>query len=76
MRHDFAVHFAERLFKSSYNQQLNSHDSEASHIAKYDTPRTGRTPVFKQLIVARTKLNVGKRAFSVAAPTINLESTP
>ena len=27
--------FAERLFKSSYNQLLDSHDSEASHIAKY-----------------------------------------
>ena len=35
MRHGFAVHFAECLFKSSYNQLLNSHDSEASHIAKY-----------------------------------------
>ena len=35
MRHRFAEHFAERLFKSSYNQLLNSHDSEASHIAKY-----------------------------------------
>ena len=27
--------FAECLFKSSYNQLLNSHDSEASHMAKY-----------------------------------------
>ena len=35
MRHGFVKHFAERLFKSSYNQLLNSHDSEASHIAKY-----------------------------------------
>ena len=35
MRHLFAGHFAESLFKSSYNQLLNSHDSEASHIAKY-----------------------------------------
>ena len=35
MRHRIAEHFAERLFKSSYNQLLNSHDSEASHIAKY-----------------------------------------
>ena len=26
--------FAERLFKSFYNQLLNSHDSKASHIAK------------------------------------------
>ena len=35
MRHRFAEHFAERLFKPSYNQLLNSHDSEASYIAKY-----------------------------------------
>ena len=35
MRHRVAEDFAERLFKSSYNQLLNSHDSEASHIAKY-----------------------------------------
>ena len=35
MRHRFAKYFAERLFKSPYNQLLNSHDSEASHIAKY-----------------------------------------
>jgi len=35
MRQRIADHFAERLFKSSYNQLLNSHDSEASHIAKY-----------------------------------------
>ena len=35
MRHGFAENFAERLFQSSYNQLLNSHDSEASHIAKY-----------------------------------------
>ena len=27
--------FAERLLKSSYDQLLNSHDSEATHIAKY-----------------------------------------
>ena len=27
--------FAERLFKSSYNHLLKSHNSEASHIAKY-----------------------------------------
>ena len=33
MRHRFAEHFGERLFKSSYNQLLNSHDSEASYIA-------------------------------------------
>ena len=32
----FAEHFAERLFKSSYNQLLNSHDSEALHIANYE----------------------------------------
>ena len=31
MRHRFAEHFVERLFKSSYNQLLNSHDSETSH---------------------------------------------
>ena len=31
MRH----RFTERLFKSFYNQLLNSHDSETSHIAKY-----------------------------------------
>ena len=31
MRHRFAEHFVERLFKSSYNQLLNSHDSEALH---------------------------------------------
>ena len=35
MRYRFATHFMERLFKSSYNQLLNSHDSEASHTAKY-----------------------------------------
>ena len=35
MRHPFAEHFVERLLKSSYHQLLNSHDSEASHIAKY-----------------------------------------
>ena len=35
MRHRIAEHFAERLFKSPYNQLLNSYDSEASHIAKY-----------------------------------------
>ena len=35
MPHGFAEHFAERLFKSSYNQLLTSRDSEASHIAKY-----------------------------------------
>ena len=36
MRHGFAEHFADRLFKSSYNQLLNSHDYEASRIAKYE----------------------------------------
>ena len=35
MRHRFAEHFAERLFKSSYNQLLNSNGFDASHIAKY-----------------------------------------
>ena len=35
MRHGFAEHFPERLFKSSYNQQLNSHDFEASQVAGY-----------------------------------------
>ncbi|KAK2157948.1 hypothetical protein NP493_1834g00001 [Ridgeia piscesae] len=35
MRHGFAEHFAKRLFKSSYNQLLNSHGSETSHIAKH-----------------------------------------
>ena len=33
-RHRFADYFAERLFKSSYNQMMNSHNSEASDIAK------------------------------------------
>ena len=28
----FAEYFAERLYKSSYNQLLNSHDSEASYV--------------------------------------------
>ena len=35
LQHGFAEHFAEGLFKSSYNQLLNSHHSEASHIYKY-----------------------------------------
>ena len=35
MRHGFEEHFAERLFKSSYNQLLNWHDYEATHTAKY-----------------------------------------
>ena len=35
MRHRFAKKYVERLFKSSYNQLLNSRDSEASHIAKH-----------------------------------------
>ena len=35
MLHRVAEDFVERLFKSSYNQQLNSYDCEASHIAKY-----------------------------------------
>ena len=35
MRHYLAEHFTERLFKSSYDQLLDSHDPEASHIAKY-----------------------------------------
>ena len=35
IRHRFEEHFAERLFKSSYNQLLNLYDTKASHIAKY-----------------------------------------
>ena len=29
MRHRFEEYFVERLFKSSYNELFNSHDSEA-----------------------------------------------
>ena len=35
MRHRFADQFVESLFKSFYNQRLNSHESEASYIAEY-----------------------------------------
>ena len=35
-----------------------------------DIPRTLRSSVFKQSIVSNTNLNIGKGAFSVAAPTI------
>ena len=35
MRHRFGKHFVERLFKSSYKKAVDSHDSEASHKAKY-----------------------------------------
>ena len=35
-----------------------------------DIPRTLKSYVSKQLFVPKTKLNVGKRAFFVAAPTI------
>ena len=35
-----------------------------------DIFRTLRSPVSKQRFVPKTKLNIGKRAFSVAAPTI------
>ena len=41
MQHRFAEHFMGRLYKSSYNQPLNSHDSETSHIAKYGYSLTG-----------------------------------
>ena len=35
-----------------------------------DIPRTVMSSVTKQLVVPKTKLNIVKRAFSVAAPTI------
>ena len=36
----------------------------------YDIARILRSSVSKQFFVTKTKLNTGKRAFSVAAPTI------
>ena len=41
MRHCFAEHFPGRLFKSSFNQLLNSHDSEVSNIASNDITSKG-----------------------------------